>query len=184
MLVNEVISRLSELGAVKSLAHSDKTEIERLYTEVLGKKFVKTSCSDCYHDAVIEMFLYLRKHGKMKDKCSYVLKNGALLQMKFGSGEMYTNANLTDEVAERYLAANPSGRVLFASMPEDWADRVSSRSDGTAEEIIDKAVELLDAGESVDGVKTKLKNGMQSGKRIRVKALNAYIKEAQKRLEE
>lgn len=40
----------------------------------------------------------------MKEKCNYILKNGVLLQPEFGSNKMYTNDNLTDEVAEKYLA--------------------------------------------------------------------------------
>ena len=56
----------------------------------------------------------------MKEKSSYALKNGVLLQVGFGSSEMYTNNNLTDEAAERYLAENPKGIVFFASTPSDW----------------------------------------------------------------
>lgn len=49
----------------------------------------------------------------MKEKSSYALKNGVLLQVGFGSSEMYTNNNLTDEAAERYLAENPKGIVFL-----------------------------------------------------------------------
>ena len=43
------------------------------------------------------------------------------------SSEMYTNNNLTDEAAERYLAENPKGIVFFASTPSDWEKRVERR---------------------------------------------------------
>lgn len=121
--VNEIVIRLEQLRGEKSLNSLEKSEIESLYDEVLGKKFRRTSCTDCYRDAVIEMYLYLRKNGKMKEKCKYVLKNGALLQIGFGSQKMYTNKNLTDDVAEEYLRANPSHIDLFAAVPDNWKER-------------------------------------------------------------
>ena len=63
----------------------------------------------------------------MKDKSVYRLKNGALLQMGFGSGEFFTNANLTDEAAERYLNLKPQGINLFSVYPDDWKSRVEKR---------------------------------------------------------
>lgn len=67
MEVIDVVNRLKELGSIASLSSSDKAEIESLYALVLDKKFVRTSCSDCYRDAVIEMSVYLNKNGKMKE---------------------------------------------------------------------------------------------------------------------
>ena len=107
MELKEVVDKLKELGDLPSYSSSDKSEIERLYKEVLGKEFTKTSCNDCYRDAVIEMTVYIKKNNRMKEKCNYILKNGVLLQPEFGSNKMYTNDNLTDEVAEKYLAKNP-----------------------------------------------------------------------------
>ena len=103
MELKEVVDKLKELGGLPSYSSSDKSEIERLYKEVLGKEFTKTSCNDCYRDAVIEMTVYIKKNNRMKEKCNYRLKNGVLLQPEFGSSEMYTNDNLTDEVAESIL---------------------------------------------------------------------------------
>lgn len=125
--VLDVSNRLKELGEVKTFSASEKTEIEGLYPEVLGKTFKKTSCNDCYRDAVFEMYAYLKKNGKMKEKTIYGLKNGVLLQMSFGSGEFYTNANLTDEAAERFLQANPDKANFFSVIPDDWEERVKKR---------------------------------------------------------
>ena len=120
----------------------------------------------------------------MKERCLYSLKNGALIQMEFGSGEMYTNANLTDEIAEKYLATNPEGRVFFSVLPDDWIERVENRKNGNAEKVIEEMTQMLENGETVEDVKAKYKGYMIDGKRMRVKILNAYIKEAQNRLEE
>lgn len=126
--VEDVCNRLKEMGKVHTFSSSEKLEIELLYTEVLGKAFVKTSCNDCYRDAVFEMYAYLKKNGKMKEKTLYGLKNGVLLQMGFGSGEFYTNANLTDEAAERFLELNPDKANFFSVLPDNWKKRVRERS--------------------------------------------------------
>lgn len=78
MELKEVVDKLKELGGLPSYSSSDKSEIERLYKEVLGKEFTKTSCNDCYRDAVIEMTVYIKKNNRMKEKCNYRLKNGVL----------------------------------------------------------------------------------------------------------
>ena len=44
--------------------------------------------------------------------------------------------------------------------------------------------QMLENGETVESVKAKYKGYTIDGKRMRVKILNAYIKEAQNRLEE
>ena len=68
----------------------------------------------------------------MKEKSNYALKNGVVLQMGFSSSEMYTNANLTDESAERYLAKNPGDIKYFSRAPEDWEARVEKRATAKA----------------------------------------------------
>lgn len=123
-MIEAVFNRLLELGKVCTFSEADRMEIERLYSEVLDKTFVRTSCNDCYKDAVYEMYAYIKKNGKMKDNTIYKLKNGALLQMAFGSDEFYTNSNLTDEVAERFLAKYPERINLFAIYPDNWKKRI------------------------------------------------------------
>lgn len=123
-MIGAILDRLKVLGRASAFSDSERVEIERMYADVLDMKFVRTSCNDCYRDAVFEMYSYLKRNGKMKEKSVYKLKNGALIQMEFGSGEFYTNATLTDEVAERYLRKYPERINLFAVYPDDWMDRV------------------------------------------------------------
>ena len=66
MLVLEMVDKLKRLGDKVSLSSSDKSDIELMFHEVLGRTFTKTSCGDCYRDAVIDMYSYLRRYGKMK----------------------------------------------------------------------------------------------------------------------
>ena len=142
-MLQDVINKLNRLGESSApLTANDKDEIESLYTQVLDKKFVRTSCNDCYHDAIIEMICYIKKHGKMKEKCAYKLKNGVLLQMEFGSSDFYVNETLTDEIAEQYLAKYPDSILFFAEYPEDWKERAAKKVEKQKKKSKGKEVEL------------------------------------------
>ena len=142
-MLQDVINKLNRLGESSApLTANDKDEIESLYTKVLDKKFVRTSCNDCYHDAIIEMICYIKKHGKMKEKCAYKLKNGVLLQMEFGSSDFYVNETLTDEIAEQYLAKYPDSILFFAEYPEDWKERAAKKVEKQKKKSKGKEVEL------------------------------------------
>ena len=98
---------------------TDKGQIERLYWAVLGRVFRPTSCQNCYHDAVIEIYSYLKKHDTMAEERKYLLKAGAIINTPaFDQGKIYSNANLTDDVASRYLERYPNQVVLFQKLPD------------------------------------------------------------------
>lgn len=183
MLVLEMVDKLKRLGDKVSLSSSDKSDIELMFHEVLGRTFTKTSCADCYRDVVIEMYSYLKRYGKMKEKSSYALKNGVLLQVGFGSSEMYTNNNLTDEAAERYLAENPKGIVFFASTPSDWEKRVERRMSPALpldETLVSELVKAFEVeGATSEIVRDAFKTYKLNGKKVTAKVLDAHIKEAQ-----
>lgn len=187
MGIEEVVNQMQELGSKASLSSSDKLEIERLYYEVLGKTFHKTSCGDCYRDAAIEIYLYLKRNGKMKEKSNYALKNGVLLQPEFGNSSFYTNANLTDEVAEKYLAKHPKNINMFAVFLNDWKERVKERetpSSGINEELVAELVEALKVEDATDKtVKEAFKTYQIDGKKVTAKVLDVHIKEAKARIE-
>lgn len=187
MIVDEVVNRMHELGSKASLSSSEKSEIESWYHEALGKTFHKTSCNDCYHDAAIEIYLYLKRNGKMKEKSNYCLKNGVLLQPEFGQSTFYTNANLTDEVAEKYLAKHPENINLFSVYPNDWEERVKGRetpSSDVNEELVSELVKALKVKDSSEkDVKSAFKSYQIDGKKVTAKVLDANIKEAKARIE-
>lgn len=108
---------------------TDKTAIEKLYRSVLGKDFIPTSCQNCYHDAVIEIYVHLKNNGAMAEKCNYRLKAGAIINASgFENGKIYTNDNLTDAVAEDFLRNFPKQHFLFQKMPT--AKKVSGEGNG------------------------------------------------------
>lgn len=96
-----------------------KQLIADTYLEVMGRKFRRTSCRRCYHDAVIEMAVRLRKEQKMAEKCDYRMRAGFIIHHpQVDGGKIYTNANLTNEAAEKYLSLFPQKRVMFEQVPE------------------------------------------------------------------
>lgn len=102
-----------------SFSASDKRTIKLLYENVLGKVFRVTSCQRCYHDAVIEITLKLRKTKTMAQEMNYRLKAGAIIMCPdFHNGQIYTNDNLTDEVAAEYLGKFPAQANIFSKIPE------------------------------------------------------------------
>lgn len=122
MTVEEAYTKIEELkGRYDSpFSNSDKESIEELYYEVLGKTFVPTSCQQCFHDALIEVYVYLKKNGKMAEKCNYRLKAGAIICCpNFNNGEVYSNDNLTDKVASEYLEQYPEQVELFQQLPSE-----------------------------------------------------------------
>ena len=124
---NEILSLLEEMkGRLNDLSFSDKTRIENLYGIVFRYPFSKTNCGDCYRDAVIEMYAYLQKNEIMEKKSNYSLKAGVVVCVPKDT-IVYTNKNLTDKVAEKYLKANPKAIGLFASYPPDWEERIKEK---------------------------------------------------------
>lgn len=181
MVLLKVVGRLEELRECGTLSSSDKLDIELMYREVFGKDFVKTSCNNCYHDAVIEMYIHLKKTGKMKEKSNYTLKNGVVLQKEFGSGDMYTNANLTDEFAENYLADNPKGIMFFSGFPADWENKAKRRSlkrESIDDELVATIIEAIDSDVSEESLIAELANYELCGRKITEKQLNNHLSKA------
>lgn len=184
MEVKDVVDILQELGGKPSYSAIDKDEIEHWYKEVTGKTFVRTSCSDCYHDAVIECIVYLKKHGKMKEKTEYTLKAGVLLQMEFGSRDFYTNANMTDEIAETYLGKYPENIKFFAEYPEDWEAKVNARKKPSIElneELVSLMLEGLVDGTSDKAILEAFEDYKVNDKKLPKNVLRANLKEALER---
>lgn len=99
----------------------DKETIEELYYEVTGRSFVPTSCQQCYHDALVEIVYFFKKNGKMAEKLNFRLKAGAIINCpSFMGGKVFSNENLTDEIAANYLKAFPEQIDVFETVPEDF----------------------------------------------------------------
>ena len=120
MSIDEVRMKIDELkGRLDApFGSSDKETIEVMYSEVTGRTFTPTSCQQCYHDALIEIYHFLKKYGKMAEKLNYRLKAGAIINSPvFHDGKIFTNDNLTDEIAAEYLKKFPEQADMFQKLP-------------------------------------------------------------------
>lgn len=97
----------------------DKRMVALLYREVKGREFQPTTCQQCYHDAVIEIYLYLKNNKTMPKKCNYRLRAGFVISCPdFRNGKIFTNDNLTDAVAKEYLQRYPTQEQMFQIVPQ------------------------------------------------------------------
>lgn len=127
MTVSEAYNTLLALSrACLPYSSAEESIISNLYTEVTGKKVRDCNCRDKWRDAVIEALLYLKKHKAMREKCDYKLRAGVILHIS-GSSEVYTNDNLTNEVAEKFLKDNPNAVGRFAVIPQPKAESKPKR---------------------------------------------------------
>ena len=136
MTVDEVKILLSDLNRGYNTPYSsaEQATIERLYYEVLGKRLSGCRCPDKWHDAVLEINSYIKKHGKMKEKSNYKLRAGVILQIA-GSSEIYTNDNLTDEVAAAFLKEHPNATGRFEVIPTAKKDAEAPKAGGESSEL-------------------------------------------------
>ena len=110
---------------------SDKSTIENLYYEVTGKSFISTSCQQCYHDGLLEIYYHIKKYGKMAEKSNYRLRAGAIINCPtFMGGKVFSNDNLTDKVAQSYLEQFPDNVDLFQKIPESNPDSGDGKGKG------------------------------------------------------
>lgn len=125
MTIEQARTQIEQLKARLSGAFStaEKQQIRTLYEFTFGRTFRQTSCQRCYHDAVIEIYLKLRKMEKIEPKCSYRMRAGFIVSCPtFHGGKIFTNDNLTDEIAEEYIALFPNQSAMFDKVAEKRAE--------------------------------------------------------------
>lgn len=135
MTYEEAIQCLTEMESRYNDGFSslDRSYLDSLYFTLFGRSIPNKSCSDCYRDAYMEIKIKLNKTKAMPKKSDFVLKAGAIITF-FGEPQCYSNANITDEAALRFLAMNPRNESLFESLPDDWKSRLpKSDADNSAE---------------------------------------------------
>lgn len=174
MTYEEAIQRLTEMESRfdDGFSSLDRMFLDSLYFTLFGKEITNKGCSNCYRDAFIEISVKLKKTKAMPKKSEYVLKAGAIITF-FGERQCYTNANMTDEAALRFLSQNPLNENLFEKLPADWKERVSNlvvANDVVANDVADDEKDNLIAtltaeNESLKQEIESLKAGATSKKR-------------------
>lgn len=96
----------------------DKAVITAAYLGIYDRPVKECSCKHRYFDALMEirMYLKIKKRSNMK----YELKAGRLIWV---NGDPYSNANLTDEIAEKWCAQHADlVDVYFQRTPAEPAE--------------------------------------------------------------
>ncbi len=124
----------------EGFSSAERRFLDQLHFRLFGKGITNRGCPDCYRDAYAMIRLQLKKFpmSELKKQCRYRLKAGAIVQF-FGESTVYTNHNLTDEVAERFLRMNPKWSRLFSSLPEGWRERIAASTEQPAAEPAEEA---------------------------------------------
>ena len=106
-----------------------KERIARLYLAVCRKQLRKCKCKNVLEDALAEIYATIQKYKRNMD--TYTAKarlvNGVVLHV---GAKVYTNANLTDEVARQFLAQFPQRKDWFTSLPD-----VAAKAEPAAEVV-------------------------------------------------
>lgn len=120
--IEEIKARLETNGGLLS---SDKIFIETYYDRVLSKKFNRRACGQCYKDAFIEIYLFVKKNG-IKEMGKYLLKREVVVHY---NGYVYSRAGMTDEIAIAYLSKFPNAISYFEEYPEDWQEGLAEETE-------------------------------------------------------
>ena len=112
--------------------------------------------------------------------CKYKLKNNVVLQFQNG---VYTNANLTDEVAEAYLAKYPNTTYFAEKKPIEVSEKQVTeepvkRSEGDdLAEAVQSIKDMFSCGIGMMEIRDRMKNFVFSnGDTIAARGINEAIK--------
>ena len=143
---NDLLKEVEQLIAAATkgggLSYPQKSRVQELTRLILHAEVRQCNCTDRFLDALFMCRKQLKTYGIMKP-CNYKLKNNVVLQFQ---NNVYTNANLTDEVAEAYLAKYPNTTYFAEKKPievsekQDVADEPIKRSEG---DDLTEAVEAI-----------------------------------------
>lgn len=128
MTYDEIKRRVSAWLVQTNYTTAETLAIEQAYRDVFGRGVRDCKCPNRYRDAVIELRIFIKNHATM-EKSNYKLKAGVVIQPS-GTSEVYTNDNLTDEIAEQFLKERPGARGLFAVAPTTAESDKTPTNDG------------------------------------------------------
>lgn len=111
-----LLPRAQAISAGDSVFTKEQRQfIAEIYKSLLGKEIPNCSCRNRFTDALIEICTTFKIKLNMS-RCRYQLFAGVIIWI---GTDCYSNHNLTDEVAEKYLAMHPEAREKeFQAWPD------------------------------------------------------------------
>ena len=89
--------------------------------QAVFKQSINRHCVNCLYDAFILLRISFKNNArqlKAQLECRYRLKAGVVLRVDNDKGKvLYTNANLTDDIAAQWLREYPETRHYFSQVP-------------------------------------------------------------------
>ena len=167
-LVESVLSDegLRDRVLAHNLTSTDKTKLKAAYEACFNTQFVKT-CSNCYLDAY--HLIRNKEKSTIMARCKYTLKAGANITW---DNAFYNNTNLTDAVAEAFVAKFPTTK-FFAVKPEvietEQHDAVGPEGEAGVDGIDAPEIDNLE-GMTAEESKKEKKRKADAARREREKA--------------
>jgi len=149
-LLKEVENLIAAATTGGGLSYPQKRRVEELTRLILNAEVRQCNCSDRFLDALFMCRKQLKTYGIMKP-CKYKLKNNVVLQFQ---NNVYTNANLTDEVAEAYLAKYPNTTYFAEKKVIEVSEKQAENTDPV------KRSEGDDLTEAVESIKDMFSRGI------------------------
>lgn len=145
---------------------SDREFIEKSYFMVLNKYFKKTTCGQCYEDALIEINVEYKRTKTLNKMSNFSLKNGVILRTN-DIPEIMSFKNTTDELSLKFLRSYPDFIDFFAVYPENWKELANpvekkAKIEPKVEEKVEKPEEIKPEIIQGDGTKVTKKVAKKS----------------------
>lgn len=96
----------------------------------------------------------------IENKSGFKLKKGTIIPIP-GTSKVYSEHNLTDEIAAELLRQNPNRKVLFTSIPEDFDFKVKSETPKGKKSETPKVDEIEVVAEEVKVDESEVENPKQ-----------------------
>lgn len=177
-LLQEVENLIAAATTGGGLSYPQKNRVQELTRLILNAEVRQCNCSDRFLDALFLCRKQLKTYGIMKP-CKYKLKNNVVLQFQNG---VYTNANLTDEIAEAYLSKYPNttyfAEKIAIEVSEKQAAGPVKRSEGDdLTEAVESIKDAFSRGIGMMEIRERMKTFVFSnGDTISARGTNEAIK--------
>lgn len=186
------MSLRNDIEFIKETASSDLVKKHLKLVFDTYQRLYKEVCHNC-PTKVAGYIKRIKNHNntvmatkeKKEQKSAFVLQTGAQIIVR-GKYKSYSNANLTDELALKFLKANPNRKQLFAKLPDNINELLSIEEE-TNDEVeetvkidseINVSIEV--ATEALDFVGSSTKAKTVSGVQKRIDGLDEEQKNSLK----